>query len=55
MGSNTTIDMGNPKPWLGKEGVTTLEYQDHYNFADAGSMAKFPGIKPYVGFKTRTN
>ena len=56
MGSNTTVDIGNPKPWLGLENITTLDFtRPYYNFANAGSMDKFGGIKPYVGFRTRTN
>ena len=55
MGSNTTVDMGNnPKPWLGLLNVYTLDFVTPYDFATAGSMDKFGGIKPYVGFRTRT-
>ncbi|MBR0371797.1 MAG: hypothetical protein IJH63_13945 [Methanobrevibacter sp.] len=56
MGSNTSVDIGNPKPWLGLQNITTLDFiRPYYDFANAGSMDKFGGIKPYVGFRTRTN
>lgn len=53
MGSNTTTDLGNPKPWLGLENVLSLDYPSYLDFAGAGSMDKFAGIKPYIGFRTQ--
>lgn len=55
MGSKTSVDIGNPKPWLGLQNVNTLNFETPYNFAGAGSMDTFGGVKPYVGFRTRTN
>ena len=55
MGSNTTTDLGNPKPWLGLSNVRTLDFEPTFDFAGGGSMSNFGGTKPYVGFRTQKN
>ena len=55
MGSNSTTDLGNPKPWLGLSNVYTLDFPATFNFAAAGSMSNFGGTKPYVGFRTQNS
>ena len=52
MGTNTTTDIGNPKPWVGLTNVTNLDYPSTQDFA-GGSMSTFGGTKPYVGFRTK--
>lgn len=52
MGQSYGADVGNPKPWLGLNNISTLNFPNPQSFTQ-GSMSMFGGHKPYVGFRTR--
>lgn len=52
MGQSYGSDVGNPKPWLGLDNISTLNFPNPQSF-NQGSMSMFGGHKPYVGFRTR--
>ena len=55
MGSNSTTDLGNPKPGIGLSNVTSLDFPETFDFTNGGSMSNFGGTKPYVGFRTQNS